>query len=447
MAFTFSRRVLLSAFAATAVTMVPAAQVVHAGAQPLGTILVPGAAWAGATASMGNLNVYSNGSTFTGIYQCTQLAMRWASVRYSESPQWPVSSAFDMWREGPLMPVPFTQLRNGGGTLPQFGDLIVYNVTPAFPSGHVAIVSSTGPGYVDVVEQNGSWTGRATLPINGTTMPPRAGSNQPVVGWLRAGGAYRPTPNVPGGQILDAWGGVHPFGSADAVAPGAYWSGWNIARDVATPAGHPDSGYVLDGYGGIHAFGGAPAVTITGYWPGWDIARKLVLRADGHSGYVLDGYGGVHGFGVSGDMPPAVVTTGYWPGWDIAHDLVLRSDGVSGYVLDGFGGLHAFGLSRLSLPRPFASAYWLGWNIARGVALSSDSGGYVVDGLGGIHAFGTAPVVSATAYFGSDVARGVVVTAAGGGYVVFRTGDLRPFGSAVAVNVDLMGLPLGQAAS
>jgi hypothetical protein len=443
-----SRRVLVSALAAVAFTLLPAAQVVHAGAQPTGTVLVRGSDWAGSAASLGDLNVYSNGSTFTGYYQCTEFAMRWAAVRYSESAQWPVSSAADMWNAGPTMPVPFAQLPNGGAYAPQFGDILVYNVTAAFPSGHVAVVSGTGPGYVNVVEENGSWTGRATLPIYGTTMPPRAGSNQPVIGWLRAEGAYVPNPNMPGGQILDSWGGIHPFGSADQLSPGAYWPSWNIARDVATTAGHPDSGYVLDGFGAIHPFGGAPAVQVTGYWSGWDIARKLVLRGDGHSGYVLDGWGGLHPFGTSGDIAPAVTVSAYWPGWDIAHALVLRSDGVSGYVMDGFGGLHSFGPTGKSIPDIPPTAYWNGWDIARGVVLASDSGGYVLDGFGGVHAFGTAGPVSLSAYFaGRDVARGVVLGGPGGGYVLFQSGVLRPFGSAPAVNLGLMGLPLGQSVS
>jgi hypothetical protein len=444
-----ARRVIISALAATAFTLLPAAQVVHAGAQPTGTVLVSGSDWAGSAASLGDLNVYSNGSTFTGHYQCTELAMRWAAVRFSESASWPVNSAANMWNAGPAMPVPFAQLPNGGAYPPQFGDIIVYNVTAAFPSGHVAVVSGTGPGYVNVVEENGSWTGRATLPINGTTMPPRQGSNQPVIGWLRAEGSpYVPDPSKPGGQILDSWGGIHPFGSAAQLSPGAYWSGWNIARDIATVPGLPDSGYVLDGFGGVHPFGGAPNVQVTGYWQGWDIARKLVLKADGHSGYVLDGWGGLHAFGTPGDIPPPVTVSGYWHGWDIAHALVLRSDGVSGYVMDGFGGLHSFGPAGVSIPSIPSTAYWQGWDIARGVVLSSDTGGYVLDGFGGVHAFGTAAQVSVPAYFGgSDVARGIILSSSDGGYVVFETGVLRPFGSAPAVNLGLMGLPLGQAVS
>lgn len=417
-----------------------------AAAQPVGAILVPGAAWAGSDAALGDLNVYSDGSTFDGPYQCTELAIRWATVRYGESSRWPAHSAADMWNAGPLMPVPFVQLPNGGGVLPQYGDILVFDVTATFTSGHVAVVTGVSAGNVNIVEQNGSWTGRASLPIHGTTMPPRLGSNQPVIGWLRASAApYTPAPSGPGGQILNSYGGLHAFGSAAPVTSNASWPNWNIARDVVTLPGDPASGYTLDGFGGIHPFGAAADVQITGYWPGWDIARKLVLRPDHLSGYVLDGFGSLHPFGTAGHMPPAVQVTGYWRGWDIAHAAVLRSDGVSGYVLDGFGGLHGFGPSLTAAPSAVTSVYWGGWDVARGVVLSGDNGGYILDAFGGVHAFGTATAVQVSGYYAADVARGLVLTSPAGGYVLFRQGAVRPFGDAPAVSMQVMALPLGRA--
>lgn len=47
--------------------------------------------------------------------------MRWATVRFSESGQWDAGSAAGFWNAGPLMPVPFTQLPNGGAVPPQYG--------------------------------------------------------------------------------------------------------------------------------------------------------------------------------------------------------------------------------------------------------------------------------------------------------------------------------------
>ncbi len=445
MPHTISPRLIGVAAAAAAFTLLPAVQVVHAAAAPYGSVIVAGADWAGADATMGDLNVYSNGSTSTGYYQCTELAMRFAAAVYGENPWWPVSSAAEMWGAGPTMPVPFQQLPNGGSSLPQFGDLVVFDVTQSYPQGHVAVVSGTAQGVVSVVEQNGSWTGRASLPINGTTMPPRQGSNQPIIGWLRAGAApYVPNLAVPGGQVLDSWGGVHPFGSANQVSSPAYWAGWSIARDLVNLLGHPDSGYTLDGWGGVHAFGAAVPVQLTTYWRGWDVARKLVLRDD-RSGYVLDAFGGLHAFGAAGDVPPPLHISAYWPGWDIARSLVLRSDGSSGYVLDGFGGLHPFGANLGTVPGLNSTAYWAGWNIARGVVLSSDGGGYVLDGFGAVHAVGSAAPVGITGYFRGDVARGLVVSGSRAGYVAFVSGAVLPFGGAPGVHVGFMGAPLGQA--
>jgi hypothetical protein len=430
---------------------------VHAATSiPWGTVLISGSQWAGADATLGDLNVYSNGAqntdqagTFGLEYECTELAQRWAHYKFGEPATWPIGKAADMWNAGPTLPLPLTQNPNGGGRPPQHGDILVFAATSTNPTGHVGVVSAVTATSVTIVQENftvnGTPTGQWTQSMNGTTVASLSGD--PVVGWLHASGpAYVPNPNVPGGQVLDSWGGVHPFGSANQATGYSSWPGWSIARDIVTVAGHPDTGYVLDGLGGVHPFGGAPQVMVTAYWSGWDIARQLVLRADGHSGYVLDGFGGVHPFGVAGDIPHGVSVSGYWSGWDIARGLVLRSDGVSGYVMDGWGGLHPFGQSLASVPNLSGAPYWYGWDIARGVVLSSDSGGYMLDGWGGVHAFGTATAASVSTYTaGADTARGVRLSAVGGGYVVFQSGALAPFGTAPTANVGPMALPLAQA--
>jgi CHAP domain len=409
-------------------------------AQPVayGTVLVPGGAWAGAAAALGDVNVYSNGDgredttdAYGLAYECVELAQRWAAVRFGEQPIWPVADAYQMWAAAPNLKLPWQQLPNGGAVAPQFGDILVFGNSATSSTGHVAVVAGTGPGYVDVVEQNwglSSPTGRARLPINGTTMPDRAGL--PVLGWLRAAAA--PVGLVgadgPGGFVLDGYGGLHPWGSAAPVAQAVSWPGWDIARGVAVQPGAA-GGYVLDGYGGLHPFGTAPPAATTASWPGWDIARAIALRPDGVSGYVLDGWGGVHPFGGA----PVVATTAYWPHWDIARSIALRPDGVSGYVLDGYGGLHPFG----GAPAIGTTAYWPGWDIARGLDLRADgSSGWVVDGWNGLHPVGGAPAVSSTGYFPhQDVARGVVAADAGGGYTVTAWGMVRPFGDAPPVTV------------
>ena len=225
-----------------------------------------------------------------------------------------------------------------------------------------------------------------------------------------------------GGYVLDASGGIHPFGGAPILNTTAYWQNWSITRGIVLRADGA-GGYVLDGYGGVHPFGDAPAVPTSAYWPNWDVARGIVLRPDGVSGYVLDEFGGLHPFGGA----PIVQTTAYWPNWDIARGIVLRPDGVSGYVLDGYGGLHPFG----GAPELQTTAYWPNWDIARGIALDPDGpGGYVLDGYGGVHPFGGAPQLRTSANWpGFDIARGLSVFAGGAGVVLDGYGGVWPLGA------------------
>src|SRR5439155_518245 len=120
-----------------------------------------------------------------------------------------------------------------------------------------------------------------------------------------------------GGYVLDAYGGLHPFGVGRAAPPGVtggpYWPGAKLARDVVlVPGSH--AGYVLDAFGGVHAFSGAKAIAAPAYWAGRDLARSvLLLRAStltAPAGYVLDAYGGAHPFGGA----PSLGGYDYWPG-------------------------------------------------------------------------------------------------------------------------------------
>src|SRR4029077_18084334 len=83
------------------------------------------------------------------------------------------------------------------------------------------------------------------------------------------------------GYVLDGFGGLHPFhatGDASAmpgsITPGAYWSGWYIARGLFFLPGSATAGYTLDGLGGPHPSGGAPAISLHPYW-GSDVAKGL----------------------------------------------------------------------------------------------------------------------------------------------------------------------------
>jgi polyvinyl alcohol dehydrogenase (cytochrome) len=239
---------------------------------------------------------------------------------------------------------------------------------------------------------------------------------------------------------LDGWGGLHPDGTAPALASTGYWQGFNIARSIAL---FPDGqgGYLLDGYGGVHPIGNAPAVGPVAFWSGWDIARQIVLApwstAASPAGWTLDGWGGLHPFGTA----PAISGVAYWPGWDIARGVVILPDStpgsVAGYTLDGWGGVHPFGGATAA----FNISYWPGWDIARGIALSpsaskTNPAGWTLDGWGGVHPFGTAPNVATSGYWPYwDIARGLVAwTGSGtGGWVLDGYGGVHPFGASATV--------------
>lgn len=232
-----------------------------------------------------------------------------------------------------------------------------------------------------------------------------------------------------GGYTLDGWGGVHRMGSAPAVTGNAYWPGWDIARGIqlapwATPVN--PAGWTLDGWGGIHAFGGAPSVSSPTYWPNFDIARGFVVLPDsppgGVRGFILDGWGGLHGFAGGGAaVPPDPQRTAYWPGWDIARSIALLPQSNSGYVLDGWGSLHGFAPVGTPLPPGLQGASWPGFDIGRSVttwtgAPAGSPGGWIMDGWGGFHPFGSAPTLAMTAYWsGWDIARGSAGAGSGSG--------------------------------
>ena len=208
-----------------------------------------------------------------------------------------------------------------------------------------------------------------------------------------------PADSLSGGYTLDGFGGLHPFYTGTSAPPPitrgeAYWSGWDIARGVATTAdGH--GGYTLDGYGGLHPFrvgnGAAPPASTGGpYWSGWDAARGVALMPNGSGGLIVDLAGGIHRFRIgSSALPPKPVGGPYWAGQDRARGISILPDGSGGFVVDRSGALYAFSLG--SGPAPTAPTGV--WGAApgqevQGVALaSSGRGGYTVDGNGGLHRF------------------------------------------------------------
>ncbi len=243
------------------------------------------------------------------------------------------------------------------------------------------------------------------------------------------------------GYVLDAFGGIHGYGGAPALATTSYWPGWDIARGIVVlrdETGNPTGGYVLDGFGGVHPFGDTHAVTVTGYWRGWDIARAIVgdpCDATGGRGYVLDAFGGVHPYGGA----PAVTTSAYWPGWNIARGIALdpcTGGYVRGSIVDAWGGVHPLVQSGHTMPAtPGTSASWPGADVARGVVATALGQGLVLDLYGGLHELGGAPNAYASGYWaGRDLVRGIsVVSGEAAGYVVDAFGGIHGYGGAPVV--------------
>jgi hypothetical protein len=232
---------------------------------------------------------------------------------------------------------------------------------------------------------------------------------------------FLPTAGAPKLVAASAYGPVYSSGGEPQPRlPGA-WPGNPVIRDVEIVPGGA-GGYVLDAFGGIHPFGFVPLLTGGPYWRGWGIARDLVLRPGGGA-YVLDGWGGVH---TVGGAPPIRGGPSF-AGHDIARKIMLVGSGAE--ILDGYGGIHPAG----GAPRVAIGAYWPGWDIARDLRTApSGVGGYVLDGLGAAWPFGGAPLLP-TPYFGSDVARSLLLLPGGGGYSLRDSGQLVPFGGAPSV--------------
>ncbi len=175
-----------------------------AGTGNYGAPLINGCAWATWVTNCSNLTAYGNGSGFNNVgcgapngcefgpeFQCEELAIRYAYYAWGEPTNWypygATGGASTMWQAGPALPIPLAQFRNGAGTPPMQGDLMIF--APGWlgsywdGSGHVAIVRDVGPNYVDVVEQNATASGTDRFALNGSTVT--AGGYTPIIGWLR----------------------------------------------------------------------------------------------------------------------------------------------------------------------------------------------------------------------------------------------------------------------
>ncbi len=216
-------------------------------------------------------------------------------------------------------------------------------------NGNVSPLSSgaTAPswsGYPDW----GSWDIEADVAI-----PDPAGTSSPGLGHAARLGFAAANAGWRGGAVLDDYGGLHPFGGMQLARSGApYWYGADVARSLVLRE-DGSGGWELDSAGGIHAFGTAEAIATPAYWGGRDVARSLVMTSfdplglpDGHAGYLLDEAGGIHPFGGA----PAFASPHYTVGQDTARGLAIHyspgdvPDG--GWLFESNGAVYTFGAAR-----------------------------------------------------------------------------------------------------
>ncbi|HZR12813.1 MAG TPA: S8 family serine peptidase [Acidimicrobiia bacterium] len=292
------------------------------------------------------------------------------------------------------------------------GNAYVYENGTSFASPYVAsaaaLVRASAP-WLDPDEVRSALTSTAT-PLGparaygaGLVNPLRAVASLSLYHYEKAVAPDRAVAANPkgGGYVLSGNGGVRSFGGAPLFGS-VSWGGWQIARSLAVM---PDgNGYVvLDAWGGVHRFGSAASLPVpaNAYWPGWDVARQVRITPSGHGLVVLDAWGGLH---VAGDAP-APTGMPYWFGWDIARDVQITPSGQGYWLLDGWGGVHTSGDARFEGAAPFRS-----WDIARALVPAADGKGYaILDGFGGVHLFGSALHVVANGYALADVYRGIAV--------------------------------------
>ena len=159
---------------ALAAAIVTTAQPALAATAPWGTVLVPGSAlarlvrlalWATSTSTATGTVTRTSGGRTAGSTSASRPAARWGRTLPMGTPR------SDGTLPTPIRCTPPARTRTppscssptAAPISPQFGDLLVFDQTSFDPSGHVAVVTSVGDGYVNIVEQNwGSPTPPAT---------------------------------------------------------------------------------------------------------------------------------------------------------------------------------------------------------------------------------------------------------------------------------------------
>jgi hypothetical protein len=162
-----------------------------------------GRGWGKVLTRLDGVAVYSNAGdvdngcdgTYGILYQCVELVQRYFALRWGYPPIWSgVADAADMSAQHPP-DVAF--IPNGGTPGPREGDALLFYGGPA---GHVALVKRVDlrDGRLDVVEENWSPTGQATLtiyPDGSLGIRDSAYGSYVVAGWLHSPQNTSPTPS------------------------------------------------------------------------------------------------------------------------------------------------------------------------------------------------------------------------------------------------------------
>lgn len=163
------------------------------------------AAWGSVLATFDGQPIHYNGtdpafaagdSGYGPRWQALELVQRYCyAKRWTTAKKWPgVAKPYQAF-DAATAPIGFARHANGSATAPVPGDILVFAKATAWPTGHVALVSSVSATKVGFVQQNVGSAAKASLAIARTANGYRIDSGTkypPVRGWLHhvAPGGY-----------------------------------------------------------------------------------------------------------------------------------------------------------------------------------------------------------------------------------------------------------------
>jgi N-acetylneuraminic acid mutarotase len=200
-------------------------------------------------------------------------------------------------------------LPNGGANPPAASDIVVFEGGPA---GHVAVVSSVSPTAVNIIEQNWSYTGTASLILNssnGGYAVTRAESAYVVLGWLRKGGVavYAPSGQIiygfPTQLILDSTAAItNSYSIASSSTVVQYTVEWNSSNSMTSLYNTYKQYLTANGWTITNVTTQSTAVSLSA--GNTSSSLNIVINARGNGAQVLLSY--TTGSGISGNPVPTI---------------------------------------------------------------------------------------------------------------------------------------------